>query len=146
MDVPHNAFVAIADGEKMMLFRNQGDGEFPHLVVVEEGEQKSMANRELRRDSPGRSFSSVGPGRSAYDEADSRQLGEDRFAADTAAMLNRRALENEFESLIIVAPPRTLGELRRYYHDELDRRLIGEVAKNLTNVPVNEIERILQDS
>jgi protein required for attachment to host cells len=146
MDVPHNAFVAVADGEKMLLFRNQGDGQFPHLIVVEEGEQESMANRELRRDVPGRSFSSVGPGRSAYDEADSRQLGEDRFAAETADMLNRRALGDEFESLIVVAPPRTLGELRRYYHGELDRRLIGEVPKNLTNMPVREIERILQNS
>lgn len=146
MDVPHDAFVAVADGEKMLLFRNRGDSEFPHLVVVEESEQESLANRELRRDMPGRSFSSVGPGRSAYDETDSRQIGEDRFAAATAQMLNRRALDNEFESLIIVAPPRTLGELRRHYHGELDRRLVGEVSKNLTNVPVNEIERILQDS
>jgi protein required for attachment to host cells len=146
MDVPHNAFVVVADGEKMLLFRNQGDDEFPHLVVIEEDEQQSVANRDLRRDAPGRSFSSVGPGRSAYKEADSRQLGEDRFAAETAAMLNRRALENEFESLIIVAPPRTLGELRKFYHDELQRRVSGELPKNLTNTPVNEIERILQES
>jgi protein required for attachment to host cells len=146
MDVPHNAFVVVADGEKMLLFRNQGDDEFPHLVVIEEDEQQSVANRDLRREAPGRSFSSVGPGRSAYKEADSRQLGEDRFAAETAAMLNRRALENEFESLIIVAPPRTLGELRKFYHDELQRRVSGELPKNLTNTPVNEIERILQES
>jgi len=146
MDVPHNAFVVVADGEKMLLFRNQGDDEFPHLVVIEEDEQQSVANRDLRRDAPGRSFSSVGPGRSAYKEADSRQLGEDRFAAETAAMLNRRALENEFESLIIVAPPRTLGELRKFYHDELQRRVSGELPKNLTNTPINEIERILQES
>jgi len=146
MDVPHNAFVVVADGEKMLLFRNQGDDEFPHLVVIEEDEQQSVANRDLRREAPGRSFSSVGPGRSAYKEADSRQLGEDRFAAETAAMLNRRALENEFESLIIVAPPRTLGELRKFYHDELQRRVSGELPKNLTNTPINEIERILQES
>ena len=146
MQVPHDAFVAIADGEKMLLFRNQGDDEFPHLVVIEEDEQQSVANREQRRDAPGRSFSSVGPGRSAYKEADSRQLGEDRFAAETAAMLNRRALDNEFESLIVVAPPRTLGELRKFYHDELQRRVRGELPKNLTNNPVNEIARILQES
>lgn len=146
MDVPHNAFVVVADGEKMLLFRNQGDDEFPHLVVIEEDEQQSVANREQRRDAPGRSFSSVGPGRSAYKEADSRQLGEDRFAAETAAMLNRRALDNEFDTLIIVAPPRTLGELRKFYHDELQRRVRGELPKNLTNNPVNEIERILQES
>jgi protein required for attachment to host cells len=146
MDIPNGAFVVVADGEKMLLFRNQGDDEFPHLIVVEESEQESLANRELRRDIPGRSFSSVGPGRSAYDEADSRQLGEDRFAAQTVDMLNRRALENEFASLVIVAPPRTLGELRSYYHSELNRRLIGEVPKNLTNLPLPDIERILKES
>lgn len=146
MQVPHNSFVVVADGEKMLFFRNDGDAEFPHLIVVSEAEQESLANREQRRDIPGRSLASVGPGRSAYKETDSRQVGEDQFAAETAEMLNRRALENAFESLIVVAPPRTLGELRRHYHKELERRLIGEVPKNLTNVPVEEIERILQDS
>jgi protein required for attachment to host cells len=146
MEIPHDAFVAVADGEKMLLFRNQGDSDFPHLILVEQDEQESLANSELRRDVPGRSFSSVGPGRSAYDEADSRQIGEDSFALATAEMMNRRALGNEFESLIIVAPPRTLGELRKYYHGELERRLAGEVPKNVTNVPVSEIERIIRAS
>jgi protein required for attachment to host cells len=116
------------------------------LVLVAEDEQQSLSNRELRRDMPGRSFASVGPGRSSYDESDSRQVGEDRFAAETADMLNRRALENEFESLIVVAPPRTLGELRKSYHAELERRLAGEVRKNLTNTPVSEIETIVRES
>jgi protein required for attachment to host cells len=146
MDVPHNSFVVVTDGEKMLFLRNEGDAEFPHLVVEKESEQESRSNRELRRDMPGRSFSSVGPGRSSYDETDSRQLGEDEFAAGTAEMLNRRALANAFESLIVVAPPRTLGELRKHYHQELQKRLIGEVPKNLTNTPVNEIERILKNS
>lgn len=146
MDVPHNSFVVVTDGEKMLFLRNHGDAEFPHLVVEKESEQESRSNRELRRDTPGRSFSSVGPGRSSYDETDSRQLGEDLFAAETAEMLNRRALGNEFESVIVVAPPRTLGELRKHYHQELQKRVVGEVAKNLTNTPVNEIEKILKNS
>jgi protein required for attachment to host cells len=146
MQLQHDGFVVVADGEKMLLFRNQGDAEFPHLELVEQDQQESRANRDLRRDIPGRSFSSVGPGRSAYDEADSRQISEDRFAGETADMLNRMALEDRFRALIVVAPPRTLGELRRYYHAELERRLVGEVAKNLTNVPVNEIERVVLES
>ncbi len=146
MQLEHDGFVVVADGEKMLLLRNRGDAQFPHLELVEQNEQQSRANRELRRDSPGRSFASVGPGRSAYDEADSRQVGEDRFAAETAETLNRMALEDRFRSLVIVAPPRTLGELRRVYHDELVKRLIGEVPKNLTNAPLAEIERILLES
>ena len=43
-----------------------------------------------------------------------------------------------------MAPPRTLGELRKHYHKEVDKRLVAEVPKDLTNVPVEEIERILQ--
>lgn len=146
MHIPHDSAVVVIDGEKMLYFRNQGDAEFPHLVLVEEGEDESLANRDLRRDTPGRSFASVGPGRSAYKETDSRQLGEDRFAQETAEMLNRRALDNEFDALIVVASPTTLGELRKYYHKELERRLVGEVPKNLTNMPLNEIEQVLKDS
>ena len=73
-------------------------------------------------------------------------MEEDRFAADTAELLKTRALGGEFESLIVVAPPKTLGELRKHYHKEVEKRLVGEVAKDLVNVPVDEIERILQDS
>jgi protein required for attachment to host cells len=46
---------------------------------------------------------------------DYHQQEEDRFAAAVAEMLKRRALANEFDSLVVVAPPRTLGELRKHY-------------------------------
>jgi len=146
MQLQHDGFMVIADGEKMLLLCNRGDAEFPHLELIEQDEQQSRANRDLRRDIPGRSFSSVGPGRSTYDETDSRQVGEDRFAAETAGILNRMALEDRFQSLIVVAPPRTLGELRRHYHGELEKRLTGEVPKNLTNATVSDIERIVLES
>ena len=81
--------------------------------------------------------------RSAYEETDFHQLEEDRFAAQ-AEMLKQRALRNEFESLVVVAPPKTLGELRKHYHKEVEKRLAAEVPKDLTTMPVEEIERILQ--
>ena len=66
------------------------------------------------------------------------------FAAETAEMLKRRAMANEFESLIVVAPPKMLGELRKHYHKEVTDRLVGELAKDLTGHPVPEIEAALQ--
>ena len=82
-------------------------------------------------------------GRSAYEETDFHQLEEDRFAAETAELLRKRALQNDFESLIIIAPPKTLGELRKHYHKEVEKRLTGEIAKDLTGHPVEEIEKII---
>ena len=67
----------------------------------------------------------------------------DRFAAETAEMLKRRAMANEFESLIVVAPPKMLGELRKHYHKEVTDRLVGELAKTLTNADTSQIEQAI---
>ena len=111
MQVPHNAMVVVADGRKMLFLRNEGDTVHLNLQVERKRVQDNPDNIDQRTDAPGRSFSSVGSGRSAYEETDFHQLEEDRFAAETAELLKKRALNNDFESLIIVAPPRTLGEL-----------------------------------
>jgi protein required for attachment to host cells len=144
MQVPHNTFVVVADGKKMLFFRNEGDAEFLKLEVDRKREQELPADRDLKRDESGRTFdASGGAGRSAYEETDFHQLEEDRFAAETAELLKNGALRNEFESLIIVAPPKTLGELRKHYHKEVEKRLAGEIAKDLTGHPVTEIEKII---
>jgi protein required for attachment to host cells len=143
VQVPHDSFVLVADGKKMLFFRNEGDSLFPRLEIEGKRETADAPDRDRKSDAPGRAFSSAGPGRSAYEEEDFHQQEEDRFAAEAAAMLNRRALGGEFESLIIVAPPRTLSVLRRHYHKEVEKRLTGEIAKDLTRHPVSEIEKIL---
>ena len=144
MQVPHKSFVVVADGKKMLFFRNEGDSEFLKLEVERKRVQDNPPDREQSTDEPGRSFDAGGPGRGAYEETDFHQLEEDRFAHETAELLKRRALKNEFESLIIVAPPRTLGELRKHYHKEVEKRLTGEIAKDLTGHPVAEIEKIIR--
>jgi protein required for attachment to host cells len=144
MQVPHKSFVVVADGEKMLFFRNEGDGEFLKLEVERKRVQDNPATRDQKSDEAGRTFdSSGGAGRSAYEETDYHQLEEARFAAETAELLKKRALRNDFENLIIVAPPRTLGELRKHYHKEVEKRITGEIAKDLTGHPVEQIEKII---
>jgi protein required for attachment to host cells len=143
MQVPNNSFVVVADGEKMLFFRNEGDEEFLKLNIERKRQQDNPANVDQKTDDAGRRHA-PGPGRSAYSETDFHQLEEERFAAETAEMLKKRALRNEFDALIVVAPPKTLGELRKHYHKEVEKRLLGEVAKDLTGHPVEEIEKILQ--
>jgi protein required for attachment to host cells len=142
MRLPHNSFVVVADGEKMLFFRNEGDAEYPQLIVERNREQVNPPNSEQRTDEPGRGHS-PGPGRSAYEETDFHQLEKDRFAHETADMLKRWALRNDFEQLVVVAPPKTLGELRKHYHKEVEKRLVGEIPKDLTNMPVKDIEKAL---
>ncbi len=156
MDIPNNGYVLVADGRKMLFFRNEGDAEFPNLKVERKEVHDNPSTREQGTDEPGSTFSSnrgdpraggygstMGAARSAYSQTDFHQLEEDRFAAEAAEMLKDRALANDFDALIVVAPPKALGELRKHYHKEVERRLIGELAKDLTGMPVDEIEKVL---
>ena len=45
--------------------------------------------------------------------------------------LNRQVTGEEIKHLVVVAPPRTLGEMRRRYDKQLEAVLIGELAKEL---------------
>src|SRR3546814_16550645 len=106
-------------------------------------QSENPANRDVKTDSPGGAVARVGNGRSAMEEADFHQIEEDRFAAETADLLRERALRNDFDALIVVAPPRTLGELRKHYHKEVEQRLAGEIAQDLTGHPVEAIEKLI---
>ena len=143
MELPHNSVVLIVDGRKMLFLRNEGDAEHLNLVVERAVEQDNPSDGDQKSDHAGRSSSSVGGGQNSMQEVDFHQLEEDRFAAETADLLKRRALKNDFESLIIVAPPRTLGELRKHYHKEVSQRLTGELDKDLTGHPIDQIEKLL---
>ena len=143
MQIPHDSFVLVADGRKSLFFRNQGDAEFPNLEVEAKEVDVNPAHHEQASDTAGRASNTLG---SSMEEVDFHVLEEQRFAAATAAMLKARALSNDYETLVIVAPPATLGELRKHYHKEVEKRLLAEVPKDLVNVPVAEIEAILKAS
>lgn len=166
MQVPHDAVVVVADGRKMLFLRNEGDSEFLNLQLEHKELHPNPKDSDQKTDLAGRSSSTQsGPGAPAVaqngsmhargggaqfapsggtmGEADYHQLEEDRFAAETAEMLKKRALNNEFESLIIIAPPKTLGELRKHYHKEVSDRLKGEISKDLTGHTVPQIEEAL---
>ena len=143
MNLPNNTLVLVADGHKMLFLRNQGDAAKIDLRVEAHREQDNPPNRDQASDAPGRSFASVGSRRSAMEESDFHQIAEDRFAAEAADLLRMRALSGDFERLVVVAPPSTLGELRKHYHKEVASRIIDEINKDLTGHSIDEIEAAL---
>ncbi len=59
---------------------------------------------------PGRSFSSVGPGRSAVELTHWHHLEQHKFVRAVSAALEKLVREQGVKALIIVAPPRTLAD------------------------------------
>jgi protein required for attachment to host cells len=141
--VDFDALVLVGDGREALFFRNKGDARHPNLVVERVLEQDNPPTDEQGTDSPGRTLGPPGPGKSAVEPTDWHQLAEDRFAKDIAAALYRRAHAGRFDKLVVVAPPKVLGVLRKEMHKEVTERITAEVPKELTSHPVDEIEKVL---
>jgi protein required for attachment to host cells len=125
MNLPKGALVAVVDGEKLLMFKNTGDGA-PNLTVQEHGAVDDSAAA-----STGHRSSAANP--------DNDTQAEDGFAAGVAAMLNHQALNGGMEGLVVIAAPRTLGELRKHWHKALEAKLLGEISKDLTGQSVDQI-------
>jgi len=143
MRIPKDVLVVVADGRKFLFFRNQGGAEQLRLELERKREQENLPNREQKSGDAGRSFANADARRSKMEETDFHQLEEDRFVADMAGLLYKRARENDFKKIVIIAPPQSLGELRKNYHQIVEDRLIGEIGKDLTGHTIADIEKII---
>lgn len=140
----HDCWVVVADGEKALFLRNEGDAKYPNLQVFREISEPNAPTREQGTDRPGRFNDGPNVHRSAVQETDWHRVEKERFAKEIAERLYKMAHRDDFDKLIVVAPPVVLGEMRKEFHKEVLQRIIGDIPKTLTNHPVDEIERIIQ--
>jgi protein required for attachment to host cells len=131
MKVPHTARVALADGERFVMMRNVGQPFEPKLEKVGE------IDLELTN------FSAGVRNQDPVQRGGSTEIDELAHGAAIAHWLNRKTLNGDGRPLVIAADPKTLGQIRQHCHKELQNRIVGEVAKDLINQPVESIERAL---
>ena len=142
-DIPHDAWVVVADGGKALLLRNEGDESYPNLLLLDEMTQDNPPTREQGTDRPGR-FPDSGPGQSSSaEETDWHDRTEADFAVALAERLYKDAHKGSFATLILVCAPRFLGVIREQLHDEVKSRLAAEIDKDLTKHPIDRIEKAL---
>ena len=142
MHLQHGASVVVTDGRKALFLRNEGDLEFPDLRLIRKWEAPAPLDRDLKTDAPGRVFSSLDSStrRSSYDEADFHTQAEARFAEHIADFVNDQAREDATKELVLVAPPRTLGVLRKHLRQDVAKQISAEIPKDLVKHRVAAIE------
>lgn len=127
--ISRDALVVVADGRGARVFRNKGTARA--LALHQEDLMELMNSND------------EGPAGAVPPETGGKELDEATFAKQLAQCLNDGALNHRYAQLVLVADPQTLGQIRPLLHDEVRTRLLGEVAKTLTNSPVEDIERAL---
>ena len=88
-------------------------------------------------------LSEMPPHKPKKPHGDWHQLAEDRFARDIIAGLVHLAEREKLKKLVIVAPARTLAELRRAMPEQFTKLVVAEIVKDLTKHPVSSIAQHL---
>ena len=135
MRLPSNAHVAIVDGENFTVMRNTGQPLEPKLGSAEK---------------PDLSATNYSAGVKHQDNA-GQQLGrtdleELAHGAAATGWLNAKAIAGDISDILVIADPKTLGEMRRHYHGELKKRLVGEIDKTMTGEPTDRIEQAIANA
>lgn len=132
MKLPHKAHVAIVDGQRFTVMQNTGQPFEPKL----ESAQK-----------PDLTATNFSAGVKHQDDMGQRSgatdLNELAHGAAAAEWLNAKAIAGEIGDVLVIADPKTLGEMRRHYHSELEKRIVGEIDKTMTGEPTNKIEQAI---
>lgn len=130
MKLPKGTLVAVVDGEKLALFENTGQQE------VTLSARPAPAIEDRASGAAGRLSSEANP--------DNDTQAEDGFAMGVADVLNKWVLTNKVDNLLVIAAPKTLGQLRKGWHKETENKLVGEIAKDLTGHSTDDIAAAIE--
>ncbi len=130
----HHDWIVATDGGRALVMRNDGDASNIMLTVLRRHAQDIPPTRDLGTDKPGRTRTSVRPGRASMEPTDFHQQAEDRLMAEVAAALAEDLRRRRFSSLVVAAAPTALGALRKAMSDELRKAVIAEVPKDFTRM------------
>jgi protein required for attachment to host cells len=70
----------------------------------------------------------------------------DRFARTLATVLGAHAAKGDFSRLVLAAPPKLLGRLRRHLGHAARRRVALELAHDYTALAPRELDGRLKDA
>jgi protein required for attachment to host cells len=92
-------------------------------------------------DALGRVRPSTGTAESSVEQTDWHNASEREFLKRLAQELEQAVPSGSVNRLIVVAPSRALGSLRRAYSPTLRATIASEISKDLVKAPIWEIER-----
>ena len=139
MKKPKRLYV-IADGGRARFVEQDIAGEFRTLssFVSSELHDRSSA---LGRDRPSRVKESANPSRHAVEPRhDLHEAAKEDFVRQVAVAAGSEYSEGNFKELVLVAPPRVLGELRASLDKTLAKSVVKELQKDLTKVEDHELK------
>lgn len=136
--LPTSWFV-VADGGRAHILARRPDGGFETVSEIDASEAHSRS-RDLGSDRPGRAYESAGGARHGIEpRSDPHDKAKNEFARMVAELVNEAGARDEFAALALVAPSHVLAAIKDHLDDRAAGRLAGELARDLTKLPHNQL-------
>lgn len=143
---PKTTWILIADGARARIVVNEGPGKGIRQVEGADFRADHPPSSEMATDRPGRSFDSAGSGRHAMaPPSDPHRTAKQDFVTRLAGFLSDQLSEANFDRLIVVAPPQSLGDLRGALSGPVHSLISAELAKDLTHIPTEDLPEHLEE-
>lgn len=137
-------WVVIADGARARILKRKGRGKLLALVEEMDSPDSRRPTRDQGTGKPGRGFSPASGRHEFSDPVDWHEAVKADFLKELARRLLELDREGAFDELILVAPPKALGELRASLGGQLAGRIKGEINKDLTQLTMHELAAYLK--
>ncbi len=131
-------WVLVADGARARIFVK--DLKKLNNAIGQDFVGENLRESELGTSKPGRGYESSNPARHAYQpRTDWHQYQKQLFAKELCDILEKANKNSEFDELIIVSPPKTLGDIRGYLCKQTLSKIKAEIPKDITKFTENEL-------
>ena len=131
--------IVIADGEHVRFVQPDAANTLRTIGSFDSA-TAHLRSRDMGSDRPGRAFESGVSARHAVGQRhDLHAMEKEKFVRLVGEQINAAAGQNEFDELLLVAPPRALGELRDALDAAAQAKLVGMLEKDLVKTPDFEL-------
>ncbi len=137
---PKRTWVLIADAGRARILESDGAGSGLRQVEGMMFENPLPPTHDLVDDRQTRSYESVGAARHAVSgRTDPRRKEKFRFVEILGEKIEDALTRKAFDRLVLVAPPKVLGDFRDVLSERMREHIVSEVPKDLTKTPDNEV-------
>lgn len=132
-------WIVIADGARARILANDGPGTGLRNAMAADFVADNRKSRDIASDRPGRSSGSGGDRHAMDPRTDMHRHEKRLFAKELAEVIGDACQRGDFGALVLVAPPATLGDLRRELGKPALASVKAELAKDLTKLAEHEL-------
>ncbi len=142
MQLEYETWVAVCDGGKFLLLQNRGDKDNLdlHVIAHEILDSESTPGRRIRGPSPDGAQARLGRAHMHTVE----DAAEFRFVHAIADQLDERVSRGAIDKVVLIADPKTLGQLRALISDRTKDAIYEEIAGDFVHNTVADVETLLK--